>query len=55
MHLFFNLYSEDVTSEALEDAEKVIIINEKVVNYFGYADDSLHFDSWQHGKSTNDI
>ncbi|KAL4104588.1 hypothetical protein QTP88_019882 [Uroleucon formosanum] len=39
--IFFNLYSEEIMSEALEDTEEGIIINGKVINNLRYADDTV--------------
>jgi len=39
--IFFNLYSEEIMSEALEDTEEGIIINGKVINTLRYADDTV--------------
>jgi hypothetical protein len=39
--LIFNLYSEEIMSKALEEAEEGIVINGKIINNLRYAHDTL--------------
>jgi hypothetical protein len=39
--LLFNLYSEEIISKALEEAEEGIVINGKNINNLRYSDDTV--------------
>jgi len=41
MMYLFNLYSEEIISEALEDTEEGIVINRKIISNLRYANDTL--------------